>query len=231
MLTRRHIRVKVLQSLYSYYKCKDLELEKLERSLIYSMEQMQDLYLLMLQLLIETRDFAQDYLKRSQQKHLATDLEKNPSLNFINNRIIGIISSNTYFSKKIENRKLSHWRDNDEYISILFKSLKNKNWYSKYLSLKEPNLEADREFVLNFYKEVIAPNDKIYDFLEDNRLSWLDDFPLVNTLIVKMLSKLSTKNQGTMMLPKLYKHNEDRDFALDLMRKFIFPINTSEGYN
>jgi N utilization substance protein B len=221
MLTRRHIRVKVLQSLYSYYKCKDLELEKLERSLIYSMEQMQDLYLLMLQLLIETRDFAQDYLKRSQQKHLATDLEKNPSLNFINNRIIGFISSNTYFSKKIENRKLSHWRDNDEYISILFKSLKNKNWYSKYLSLKEPNLEADREFVLNFYKEVIAPNDKIYDFLEDNRLSWLDDFPLVNTLIVKMLSKLSTKNQGTMMLPKLYKHNEDRDFALDLMRKVV----------
>ena len=99
MLTRRHIRVKVLQALYSYYKSNDPELEKLERSLVYSMEQMQDLYLLMLQLLVETRDFAQKYLKRSQQKHLATDQERNPSLNFINNRIIEIISSNSKFLK------------------------------------------------------------------------------------------------------------------------------------
>ena len=221
MLTRRHIRVKVLQSLYSYYKCNDLELEKMESSLIYSMEQMQDLYLLMLQLLVETRDFAQDYLKRSQQKHLATDQEKNPSLNFINNRIIEIISSNSNFHKKIENKKLNHWKNNDEYIAILFKSLKNQNWYSKYLSLKETDLETDREFVLNFYREVIAPNEKIYDYLEDNRLSWLDDFPLVNTLIVKMLFKLSSKNQSSMMLPNLYKHKEDRDFALDLLRKVV----------
>lgn len=221
MLTRRHIRVKVLQSLYSHYKCNDQELEKLERSLIYSMEQMQDLYLLMLQLLVETRDFAQEYLKRSQQKHLATDQEKNPSLNFINNKIIEILSSNTDFLKKIENKKLNYWKDNDEYIAILFKSLRDQNWYLEYLSLTETNLETDREFVLKFYKEVIAPNDKIYEYLEDNRLSWLDDFPLVNTLIVKMISKLSTGNQDTMMLPELYKHKEDRDFALELMRKVV----------
>ena len=112
MLTRRHIRVKVLQSLYSYYKCEGVELEKLERSLIYSMEQMQELYLLMLQTLVETRDFAQGYLTRSQRKHLATDQEKNPSLNFINNRIIRIISSNSIFLKKIENKKLNSWKPN-----------------------------------------------------------------------------------------------------------------------
>jgi N utilization substance protein B len=221
MLTRRHIRVKVLQSLYSYYKCEGVELEKLERSLIYSMEQMQELYLLMLQTLVETRDFAQDYLTRSQRKHLATDQEKNPSLNFINNRIIRIISSNSIFLKKIENKKLNHWKDNDEYIAIIFKSLKDQDWYSKYLSLKETDLETDREFVLKFYKLIIAPNDKIYDYLEDKRLTWLDDFPLVNTLIIKMLSKLSSKNQYTFMVPDLFKHKEDRDYALELLRKVV----------
>ena len=50
--------------------------------MLYNMEQMQDLYLLMLQLLVALRDQAENYLVVSQKKHLATELEKNPSQNF-----------------------------------------------------------------------------------------------------------------------------------------------------
>ena len=52
MLTRRHIRVKVLQSIYAYNQSENKDIEKQEKFLLYNMEQMQDLYLLMLQLLI-----------------------------------------------------------------------------------------------------------------------------------------------------------------------------------
>ena len=52
MLTRRHIRVKVLQSIYAYNQAENKDLEKQEKFLLYNMEQMQDLYLLMIQLLI-----------------------------------------------------------------------------------------------------------------------------------------------------------------------------------
>jgi N utilization substance protein B len=31
--------------------------------------------------------------------------------------------------------------------------------------------------------EVIAPNEKLYEFLEDDQLTWIDDIPLVNTHI------------------------------------------------
>lgn len=221
MLTRRHIRVKVLQSLYAYYKSGDLELEKIEKSLFYHMEQMQDLYLLMIELLVETRDHAKEYLIRSQKKHLATDQEKNPSLNFINNKLVEIISTDASFLNIIENKKLRNWKDDNEYISILFNELRSQIWYKEYLSLDHTDLNNDREFIIKFYKEVIAPNEKIYEYLEDNRLSWLDDFPLVNTLIVKMLSKLSSKNKDELLIPELYKHKDDREFALQLLRNVI----------
>ena len=48
MLTRRHIRVKVLQSIYAYNQAENKDLEKQEKFLLYNMEQMQDLYLLMI---------------------------------------------------------------------------------------------------------------------------------------------------------------------------------------
>ena len=70
MLTRRHIRVKVLQSLYAFYQSDDSGLEKQEKFLHYSVTQMQDLQALLIQLMIAMRDHAENYLQKSQQKHL-----------------------------------------------------------------------------------------------------------------------------------------------------------------
>ncbi len=79
MLTRRHIRIKVVQSVYAFHQSETPDIEKQEKFLLYSIEQMEDLYLLMLQLLIDVQRHAENYMLRSQNKHLATQEEKNPS--------------------------------------------------------------------------------------------------------------------------------------------------------
>lgn len=68
MLTRRHIRVKVLQSIYAFNQSKQKDLEKQEYFLLNNMEQIQDLYLLMLQMLVSLRDQAENFLIVSQKK-------------------------------------------------------------------------------------------------------------------------------------------------------------------
>ena len=59
-----------------------------EAFLLQSIDSMYDLYLLMLSLLIEVQTKAEDFLNKSQQKHLATSEEKNPNPK---TRIISII--------------------------------------------------------------------------------------------------------------------------------------------
>lgn len=221
MLTRRHIRVKVLQSIYAFNKSENQDLEKQENFLLYTMVQTQELYLLMLQLFIALRDRAEKYLIKSQQKHLATDLDKNPSRIFIENKVISLIDSNSDFSEIIKNKKLNYWEGDDEYVTILFNSLKEQNWYSQQISKNKTSFNEDKKFLLRIFKEVIAPNEKLYEYIEDKRLTWLDDFPLVNTLIVKMLSKLNQNNVNSILIPNVYKNVEDRDFALKLFRKVI----------
>jgi N utilization substance protein B len=124
MLTRRHIRVKVLQSIYAYNQSENKDIEKQEKFLLYNMEQMQDLYLLMLQLLIALRDQAENYLLISQKKYLATDLEKKPSKLFIDNKVISLLNSNETFTGIIRKRKLNYWENDSEYITIIFNELK-----------------------------------------------------------------------------------------------------------
>lgn len=221
MLTRRHIRIKVLQSIYAFNKSENQDLEKQENFLLYTMVQTQDLYLLMLQLFIALRDRAEKYLIKSQQKYLATDQDKNPSRIFIENKVISLIDSNSDFSEIIKNKKLNYWEGDDEYVTILFNSLKEQNWYSQQISKNKTSFNEDKKFLLRIFKEVIAPNEKLYEYIEDKRLTWLDDFPLVNTLIVKMLSKLNQNNVNSILIPNVYKNVEDRDFALKLFRKVI----------
>jgi len=221
MLTRRHIRIKVLQSVYAFNQNEHADIEKQEKFLLYSIDQMQDLYLLLLQLLVALKEHADNYLIISQQKHLATALEKNPSRVFIDNKLLDLITSNPAFSETIKNKKINYWKQDDEYVSIIFNVLKEQEWYHNYLSKEDTTFKEDKEFLIKIFKDVIAPNEKLYEYIEDKRLTWLDDFPLVNTAIVKMLSKLTEKNIATLLIPDLYKNEEDREYAIQLFRKVI----------
>ncbi len=106
-------------------------------------------------------------------------------------------------------------------MNIIFNELREWEWYTDYLSKKETTYKEDQEFVIKVFKEVVAPNEKIYEYLEDKRLTWVDDFPIVNTAIVKMLGKLSEKNASALLVPEIYKNDEDRKYALQLFRKVI----------
>lgn len=221
MLTRRHIRIKVLQSIYAFTQGKQDDLEKQEKFLWYSINQMEELYVLMLQSMVALRDFAEERMARSQQKLLATETEKNPSRTFIDNRLLNMLVGHQGLATTIQNKKLDYWKDDDEYIVILLNSLESKEWYTEYLNKNSTDFEEDRDFVIRLYKEVIAPNEKLYEYLEDRRLTWLDDFPIVNTAIVKMLAKVNEKNLISSLIPDLYKNEEDKDYALQLLRKVL----------
>lgn len=220
MLTRRHIRVKVMQSVYSLNQTKHADLEKQEKFLLYSLDQMLDLYVLLLQSMVAMRDHAEAYMLKSQLKHLATKEEKNPSRRFVDNRAIQLLAENNFLQEFLKKKKLNYWKEDDEYIAILFNAMIEKEWYRDYISEKDTTLASDRKFLVKLYKEIIAPNEKLYEYLEDKRLTWIDDFPIVNTAIVKMLGKLSTENTSA-VIPSIYKNEEDRDYALQLFKKVV----------
>ena len=221
MLTRRHIRVKVLQSLYAFYQSDDTSLDKHEKFLKHSIVQMQELHALLLQLLVDLRDHADNYMKKSQVKHLATELEKNPSRSFVDNKVIDLVAKNESLSQFLQNKKLENWKKDNEYVAILFNELKEQDWYDEYLERENHDFKEDQDFVLRLYREVIAPNEKLYEYLEDTRLTWIDDFPLVNTSIVKMLAKISERNTSYIFSPEVYKNEEDEQFSIDLLQKVI----------
>ena len=225
MLNRRHIRVKVMQVIYAFKRNESDDLKKDERFLLQSIDNMYNLYLLILSLIVEVRDQAEAYLIKSQQKHLATSEDKNPNNKFINNEVLIHLKNNTLLQKELEKRKIANWQLDNEYVEIIFKLLLKSDLYKGYMSNKLSSFQEDKNFVIDFFKSIIAPNEKLYDYLEDKNITWLDDLPVVNTTIVKLLRKMKPNCTEEHFLPKLFKDIEDKDFAIKLLQKTILNSN------
>ena len=226
MLNRRHIRVKVMQSIYAMHQNGSDNLEKEEKFLLFSIENIQDLYLTMLSALIEIQKKEVIFLEKSAEKHLATSEEKKPNKKFIDNAIFEILIENESLKKALENRKITTWSLNDDYILLLLSAIKESNLYKKYMSNRKNDFQEDKDFMIALYEEVIAPNEKLYDYLEDHKLTWVDDIPVVNTEIIKQLRAIKFEKDGSFRVPKIYKDTEDKEYVSNLFRKTV--LNEAE---
>lgn len=210
-----------MQTIYAMHQNGSDNLEGQEKFLFYSIDSIQDLYLVMVSSLIELAKKEKVFLHLSSQKHLATSEERNPNTKFINNSIFKLLEDNSSLSIALENRKINNWNIHDDYIQLLLTSLKESKLYDKYMSNPTVSFEEDKQFVIDLFTEIIVPNEKLYEYLEDDKLTWIDDIPVVNTNIVKQLKSLKSAEDDSFRVPKLFKDADDKDFAKDLFRKTV----------
>ncbi|MEM7484652.1 MAG: transcription antitermination factor NusB [Bacteroidota bacterium] len=222
MLTRRHIRVKVMQCIYALIQSKDDSLEKQEKFLKVSIQNMYVLYLLMLSLLAELHRLAEKHANHASTKYLATEEDAYPNRKkFIENELLLQISNNKLLKRELDGRKLNNWYLNEEYVKIIYKEVVASDIYKTYMSSEKSSYDTDKTMIIELFKNVIAPNEKIYEYFEDDKLTWVDDIPIVNTYLVKRLRKANATVNETFFLPELLKDVQDMQYANQLLTKTL----------
>ncbi|WP_374400040.1 transcription antitermination factor NusB [Flavobacterium sp.] len=230
MLNRRHIRVKVMQSIYAMHQHQSDNLDKEEKFLFQSIENTQNLYLLLLSALIEIKKKEEEYIDLASKKHLATKEERNPNLKFINNKVLVLLSESEALETALDDHNINNWKLNDDIILGLIDTIKESELYQNYMQKPVGSFDDDKNFIVDLYTEVIAPSDRLYDYLEDFKLTWVDDLPGINTLIVKQIKQLKGEND-TLIVPKVYKDEDDKDFVKNLFRKTVLnEVELSKEY-
>jgi len=210
-----------MQTIYAFNGSESDDLKKDEKFLVFSIENMHNLYFLMMSLLLEVQKRAEIDLEKKQKKHLATSEDKNPNRKFINNQVFQLIKQNEDFINSLKNNKAINWELDSEYVDVIFKAIVKSELYSDYMQTRTSDFKEDKDFFIDIFKEVIAPNDKLYDYIEDKNLTWLDDLPTVNTTILKLFRKLKVNSPESHFTPKLYKDADDKQFAINLLKKTI----------
>ena len=216
-----------MQSVYAMIKSYDDDVLKEEKFIKHSIKRMFDLYVLLLDLLVEVQKLAEEKQKISKKKYLATKEDLSPNRKFVENKLIKKIAESTSLTLYKEAQNLDNWSKDDEYIKIIWDLLQNSDIFSEYLNSSDDSFNSDKDFVVTFFREIVAPNSKLAEYFEGENITWVDDIPFVNTWVVRSLTK--QKSANAFKLGSLYKNQDDQDFATDLFKKVILNHHSFEN--
>src|SRR5690554_865230 len=149
-----------MQSIYAMRQSNSDALEKEEKFLFMSIENIRNLYLTILSALVEIQNYEQDFIEKSKKKHLATVEELNPNRKFVNNRILTMLSESNSLSVALEDKKINNWKLNDDYIILLTNDIKASEIYLNYMASPENSFIEDKSFIVDLFTQIIAPNPK-----------------------------------------------------------------------
>ena len=216
MISRRHIRLKVMQSLYAFYSKKDISISKSENEMLRQIQDISNLKLAVLSLFLFLFRHADSFFEDNKNKFLPKDEDLNPNKKFIDNFFYDFFLSNKTLITKLEKFSV-FWNDNDhDIIRKIFKDIVQSKLYNDYLNNDEKSYENDIKFFNNILNEIILNNEILHHILEEKSIYWIDDLPFVATIIMG-----DFKIKKIKLLKSVFKNSSDKDFAIDLYRGAI----------
>lgn len=222
MLSRRHIRVKVMQSLYSYLSTKVNEMPVAERAMLKHFDEVVELKLVIISLWIQLVKHADNFYEEGKKKHLPTALDLNPNTRFVDNDIITSVRSNLDLMDKVA-RVSGTWIKNDhDIVHKLFKELYQSDLYQKYIANENKDVEVDKKFIINALNDYILKNELVHHIFEERSIYWVDDLPFIAAIIFGDI-----KEGKSMDTKEAFKDSSDKEFALKLFRN---TINNNSDY-
>ena len=208
MLNRRHIRIKVLQLLYSKTTGK-IDNKSLLKHFELSTQNFYKFFLTQIILFKEIFNESNRFVDLNEKKYFKEDSKKIKKL-FSENTLLKSLDSDKFLIKVLEKYKLNYWTNNINKVQNIFKEILNSEFFVDYS--KDQNF-----FIQDVYKNLIASNDELFDFYEDCEIGWVDDFPLVNTIVLNWLIN-SSINNSTQIPTKVFKDRSDKKFGKELFK-------------
>lgn len=222
MLSRRHIRLKVMQSLYAHFSNNENRVSTSEKLMLNHFQEIGELNLVILSLIVELVKYADNFFEEGKKKHLPKEEDLYPNRRFTDNQVIKLIRDDANLMDQV-NKASGIWLNNDHYVvRKLFKQLYQSELYISYIAKEDDNIEVDQRFFVNALNDYILNNELVHHIFEERSIYWVDDLPFVATIImgnIKSASKMTSKS--------IFKDNSDKTFALQLFRN---TINNNKKY-
>ena len=227
MLGRRQIREKVVETLYSFYQ-NPIGADILEKNMISQIDKIYHLYIYELNFLVGLKNVAEQQIEIGKNKFIKTESTINPNQKFINNKVLLQLEENTerlsFTSKHLELK----WDLYDDLLVRTFQRLKAGKRYQDFMLEKDTySFEDDQKFIGKLFLRYIAENVDFHEHLEEKELSWADDLHIANSMIQKTVGFLKP-DQSSHTLIKMFKNDEDIDFARNLLKYAVSHLKESE---
>lgn len=221
MLSRRNIRIKVMQQLYAHTRDESLKYDEVMVRYRRSVTRSYALYLLNLWQLVRVANHARKDASNKQAKLRPTEEDLRFTSKLCDNPVLQSLSKNFGFLEEIKTYKLENRIDLDSARRLYMDFAKEAD-YQTYLDQKDSSTEDHIDILLKLYKFLLQ--DEVFnDAMEDFDPSWIDDASLIAGSIKKTLKALpasedfykeyypsdeAAKEFGEVLLARVFEHDK-----------------------
>ncbi|MDY5858741.1 MAG: transcription antitermination factor NusB [Porphyromonas sp.] len=173
MINRQVIRTRVLQIAYAHLHKGEQKISASEADLRTSLERSYDLYMYLLRLPVELTERIVELQATRLRKHFRSE-----EAHLTNGRL----ADNLYVAQVERCQPLElwynqfplNWLDADLLLRSLVDAIESSQLYLDYLA-SEPSYEADRNFWVQAFAQIIAPSAELAEYLEEQSIYWDDE--------------------------------------------------------
>lgn len=221
MLSRRNVRIKVMQVLYSMSRDYKLDLDGVLRRYRSNIDKSFELYLFNLLVLSRIAGHARQDRARKRAKLLPSEEDLAFTAKLCENPLVESLADNQELSRLYKRYKLEGRIDKDM-IRQFYVDFSKTEEYQDFVKQEQSGNEDYRDILLKLFKHNIS-NEAYEEYLDDNYSSWTDDKSLVVGAMKKTIKGLpadpdfyqayepadeTVKEFGETLLSKVVKEDE-----------------------
>lgn len=215
MISRRNIRVKVMQCLYTQDSIQpDLKPGEAVSLLKKQIAQSRQLFVYLVHFITDVALYVEKDAAKRASKHLPTASDLNINTKIAGNEVLWKIMENPGFRAAVTELKPDSITDNN-LLKKTYESLVNSPLYKEYIEDNTRSRKGEQEILEYIFTDLMLPNEDFISHIEELFINWDDDADMMHNLVPAFIQKPGSYDFGEMI------SKEKWDFAQSLLETTI----------
>ncbi|MBK8610915.1 MAG: transcription antitermination factor NusB [Chitinophagaceae bacterium] len=194
MISRRNIRVKVMQTLYSIDSMSgDVKPGEAIGILTKKIEQSRQIFTYLVYFLTEVARYSETDARQKASKHLPTTADLNINTKIAGNELLWKILENPGFRDAVAELKPQLSLDT-ELLRKIYGQLVSSTDYAEYIEAQSRTPKLEKEMLEFIFCSLMLPDENFISHVEELFIHWDDDAEMMNQLVLNFLNKPAQAN-------------------------------------
>jgi N utilization substance protein B len=189
MISRRNIRVKVMQTLYSAETAQgEMKPGEPLKILQKHFDQTRGLLVYLVYVVTEVARYAETDARQKASKHLPTQADLNINIKLAGNELLWKLLEDISYQQALKEDKPELLADREQ-IKKLYQQLVDTAEYKEYISEQGRNSKSEKQLLEFILGTLMLPNESFIAQVEEYFTNWDDDCEVINQLILSWFQK------------------------------------------
>lgn len=215
MISRRNIRVKVMQSLYTIASMSnDIATAEAVRLLRKQIDQSRKLFVYLVYFITEVARYAEKDALKKASKHLPTEQDLHINTKIAGNELLWKIVQEKSYVEAANETKPQLLID-EELLKKTYQALAQSEEYGEYINLQSREKKTEKDILEFIFTDLMLPTENFISHVEEHFINWDDDAEMMNIMMLNFLQKPGSYNFDE------FVGKEKWDFAKGLLETTI----------